>query len=1164
MPYVLTLVAGAVALRVLAGLGVGGEGLDTSLAAAAAIAGPTAALGLVLAGAARGSKTVASLLLVAWWLFDGASWAHQQVLGRLLAPADLYYALEPATWSVLWPSIRAIVPLWVALPLVAAAGLAAFRLPRRLERLAGPRMAAVVAVAALLGGLGEALRPASESVLPLRYLVAAPPAVPESDSDLALADWRQLQALQGHREPFASGGPAPACGAAERPARQPPTGRSVILVVLEGVGQQEMDAVVGERAVMPELAALAAEGVRVEGFKASGTKTIQAVPSLYSGLPAQPAAHLLQRTPALALQSWVGNVVEAGYRAGYLHGADLSFENKHAYLERAGFEVMGLAPEETAPIYAWGLEDGEMFRRTRAWIEREPGPYLAVYATLGTHHPYGVPPEAPRDWGGGKRNELYAAEAWLDRGLGELADWWRTSQPDALLVLVGDHTSHYDNTVRSLAGSPPDFDTPLIVLGLDDAEERALAELVGPSSQMDLGATLLGLLGLPVPACDQGVDLLGDPDPDRWVLAVDGDRRSVHAFQRDEHFVLDRTAGSVALVDADPATTAAFASDVDRQAALHAFLGLGIEASAWQVANDAFAPRGQAVAVDARPPGVGEPWHATTNLEEALAMEGPVALVLPAERRAEALMALVRQTVAAIHASGRDDVVLVSRIALGARSAARSCRCEVGVLRSALPEADWLADLRDAGVDWVVLEQATETDVRGLHAQGLKVLAGAPVEGVDGVAHLGVRTPERVLLIVVDTLRSDHLGAYGYARDTSPHLDALAQEAVLFEQTYSTSSWTLPSVASIMTSVPPHQHGAEDAETRLPSALPTLAEAFSAQGFPATAFVTHLYVGSRFGLDKGFDSFHEFGLDERFEEGLQPRADAVNAEVMPWLTAQGDTPWFLYLHYFDPHWDYDAPEPWGSRYTDPGYTGSANGTLAFLGQYVPHDQRMSEADRQHLLDLYDGEIAFTDHHLGALVAHLKAEDLWDDTLVVVTADHGEEFQEHGSVHHIRTLYEEVVRVPLLVKPAGGRPALWPARVSTPVSTMDVAPTLLSMAGLQAPDTFRGASLEEVIAGERATPPFMRTVRHASDKAAVRVGDRKLIHQFTQGSTGVVVYDLADDPGEQRPVEQADDARALDQVLIDVLNTPPPVPLVMERATLSGEDEEALRALGYVE
>ena len=437
----------------------------------------------------------------------------------------------------------------------------------------------------------------------------------------------------------------------------------------------------------------------------------------------------------------------------------------------------------------------------------------------------------------------------------------------------------------------------------------------------------------------------------------------------------------------------------------------------------------------------------------------------------------------------------------------------------------------------------------------------------------GIVKPNHIVVVGVDTLRSDHMSAWGYRRPTTPSIDALAEtEAVLFENAYSSSSWTLPSMASMFTSLHPVQHQVVDRGFRLDPSLSTLAGALSDEGWLTAGFVTHIYVSSLFGLDSGFDEFHELSIDWSFEEGHQLRADAVNEEVLPWLTANADEQFFVYIHYFDPHWDYDPPGRWSEEFIDPGYKGPAEGTWQYISRFLPLDKLMPPRALQRVIDLYDGEILWTDDQIGRLVDHLKSLGIWDETLFVLLADHGEELQDHGSMHHIRTLFEEVLRVPLLFKLPGGRSESIRSRVPQRISNLDIAPTILDLAGIDSPSDFEGQSLRPLMSQEsgRDRPIFAHTLRHESDKATLIQGDLKVIHTKTPGREDTELYDLSVDGKESTDLSEADPAmtqQALDRLLIEIegmrtwsedRNLEP------DPTSLTAEQIEHLRALGYVD
>jgi len=418
-----------------------------------------------------------------------------------------------------------------------------------------------------------------------------------------------------------------------------------------------------------------------------------------------------------------------------------------------------------------------------------------------------------------------------------------------------------------------------------------------------------------------------------------------------------------------------------------------------------------------------------------------------------------------------------------------------------------------------------------------------------------------VLLVSIDTLRPDHLGAYGYGRTTSPHFDALARDGVLFEQALSVAPWTLPAHATLLTGLLPHRHGVRSGAERLSAGADTLAARLGAAGFRSAAIVNSIYVGRHHGLDGGFDTFQELP-----EPGRAPSAVAEHA--LAWLEAhrRDPAPFFLFLHLYDPHSDYHALPRYEREFARP-YHGPVDGTTAQLRRVMRGELALGPPDRERLVDLYDAGVRQTDVELGRVLGWLDAHGLRSRVLVVVTSDHGEEFLERGGVLHARTHYEELLRIPLVI---GGPGVPAGRRIPRPVSLVDVAPTILGLAGVADPATDghdlaalwrgRGSADEErflVADGSHGEgrPGALRSLR----------GERwKLIHD--RETDRVELYDLAADPGEQ------DDLSARRPELRDALlarleaaTAPTGEGAVRAEAAeaLSPEEAERLRALGYV-
>jgi arylsulfatase A-like enzyme/4-amino-4-deoxy-L-arabinose transferase-like glycosyltransferase len=426
-----------------------------------------------------------------------------------------------------------------------------------------------------------------------------------------------------------------------------------------------------------------------------------------------------------------------------------------------------------------------------------------------------------------------------------------------------------------------------------------------------------------------------------------------------------------------------------------------------------------------------------------------------------------------------------------------------------------------------------------------------------------------VVLISVDTLRADHLGAYGYARATSPNVDALASRGVTFERTTSPSSWTLPAHASLLSGVSPYRHGAISAATRIRDDVPLLAELLAAQGYHTAAFVNAPFVGRAYGFARGFARF-----EQRFEER---RSDL--AERQQGITAAVDTlepPFFLFLHFMDVHTPYRPPKQYNvfarDRRSRQVLNDIGEGSVLEL-QRAAREGRfvMSPTDRDRLVDLYDGEILALDAYLGTLLERLGAR--FPDTIVVLTADHGEEFLEHGGFGHGDTLYEEVLHVPLIVAGPG---VVRGARVSRLASLTDVVPTVLDLAGVAVPPGLDGRSLigdlgvkaraggTDAIAAAGPGADAERTVAlHTASHdgtlslRGVRSAQRKLLHDDRKGTTSL--FDLASDPGEQRNLAPgAGDAR-LERALAALGTTAPGAPAPSPDA----KTVESLKALGYL-
>ena len=416
-----------------------------------------------------------------------------------------------------------------------------------------------------------------------------------------------------------------------------------------------------------------------------------------------------------------------------------------------------------------------------------------------------------------------------------------------------------------------------------------------------------------------------------------------------------------------------------------------------------------------------------------------------------------------------------------------------------------------------------------------------------------------IIIYLIDTLRADHLGVYGYHRPTSPNIDRFAADGVLFADAQAQSSWTRPAVVSLLTGLLPRSHGVRGRTDVLPDSIVTLAEMLAEQGYETTGLVTNGNVGPTFGIDRGFEHFRYF-RESSARRGMHQSSDHLNQWIAIWLeTRASNKPFFLYAHSTDPHLPYAPPEPFRRRFAadvDPeiGWRENARAITSGRGQ-------ASEQIREALIDLYDAEIAFNDHHFGRLLDDLKARGLYDSSLIVLVADHGEEFLDHGGWEHGKTLYGEQLRVPLILKLPGGASA--GTRVEAAVGQVDVVPTILDLLGIQGA-TLDGESLLRAPLSDRR-PLFASLSLEGREVRSVSSRGWKLIldsSSFTY-SEPIELYHTAADPGEK--VQLAGDRPFERQFLSQILGR-----LELDLAAVAGTEAEIpdelrrqLEALGYL-
>ncbi|MDE0887306.1 MAG: sulfatase [Myxococcota bacterium] len=463
--------------------------------------------------------------------------------------------------------------------------------------------------------------------------------------------------------------------------------------------------------------------------------------------------------------------------------------------------------------------------------------------------------------------------------------------------------------------------------------------------------------------------------------------------------------------------------------------------------------------------------------------------------------------------------------------------------------------------------------------------------------------PPLILLISIDTLRADHLGLYGHHRFTSPVLDAFAAEGTIFEDASSSAPWTLPAHASMLTGLYPRKHRVLTFDTALPPEIPTLASKMSGGGYQTAAVVNSAWLTKdMYGITRDFDKY--LFVDDT-QERRAPNS-WITDQAIEWIREARDQPIFLFVHYYDVHSDYASLPQYERIFVTP-YTGDADGTgwqlakasfeddylalchenydpakcrIGTLEKYLAVDRTIQKItfdddDLRHIEELYDAGIRQLDNELGRFFSILESEGRLEEALIVITSDHGEEFMDHGRMDHFLTMYQEVLRVPLILRgpgiPAG-------QRIATPVSLVDLSPTILSIAGLEEKNSSDGLDLSPLLLG-REHPSFESRAIYGEASGgltyekmmegvfpiyrSLRRGRHKIIHDSKTQKW--LLYDLESDPGESRDLseEKPEITRRLAAEMRERYRDFDPTPSPQNRVELEVEQLERLRALGYV-
>ncbi len=444
------------------------------------------------------------------------------------------------------------------------------------------------------------------------------------------------------------------------------------------------------------------------------------------------------------------------------------------------------------------------------------------------------------------------------------------------------------------------------------------------------------------------------------------------------------------------------------------------------------------------------------------------------------------------------------------------------------------------------------------------VLGGLPMHYV---SPSGTASRPNIILITVDALRADHLGTYGYARPTSPAIDQFAREAIVVSDAISQAPYTKASIASLMTGLLPSTHktystsgplpvlmtghaGPDPLATTdvLPSTIPILPDVLRRAGYETFAFTTNPFLIRDFGFARGFDHFRFYDGDDF------AKADRVLPDAWSAITTPRSKPFFVWVHLMETHSPYDpsararaALPPLDPPVVIPP---SVN-VPEWLIKQPTRNLRVYQA-------LYDGEIRTADDAIGEFLGKMRGAGLWDRTVIVLTADHGEEFMEHGGMEHNRTLYDEVVHVPLIVR----IPGLAPRRLAAQVEIVDLFPTLTAIAGAPQPGNIAGSDLSPVLAG-RQQPDKFAVSENIGQAIALRTAGWKLI-EYKDGRREL--FRLSEDRGERHDVSATElkQVAAMSEPLrnIGAQASAAGEKIAREHTEIASSILDRLRSLGY--
>lgn len=383
-----------------------------------------------------------------------------------------------------------------------------------------------------------------------------------------------------------------------------------------------------------------------------------------------------------------------------------------------------------------------------------------------------------------------------------------------------------------------------------------------------------------------------------------------------------------------------------------------------------------------------------------------------------------------------------------------------------------------------------------------------------------------VILITISTIRAGHVGCFGYQRDTTPNFDKFGKSNILFLNAFATSSWAMPTHGSIFTSLFPSVHGATGINKKLVDKFDTLAEVLRANGYYCAGFCCNPRLSASSGFAQGFDIYDDYSVEtilnslalegsDGIDINKQRTNDLINDAAVRWLQNNTHKPFFMFLHYYDNHWDYLPPEPYDKLYGG-DYQGAIDGTD--IAKEPLFSNPPGEDDIEHIIALYDGEVRQTDDDLAEMLSFLEKKGLMANSIVIVMGDHGEQFYEHGHTSHHGT-YDELIHVPLAIS----TPAMLVRGhvVGSLVSQVDILPTILDFLQIPLPEDYQGKSLKAIIEGNTKAVNDFVFAEYAGGAAPESYAVRSAWYKYIEQEGQSFMYELLNDPREQQRIPATD-------------------------------------------